>query len=515
MAGDVSSSDVPAPDAIAQPDANEDAAIADLGPEDAGVGDAFGDADLPDAPAPDADPPDLGAPDLGLDAGFPDTGLNNDGGCSPPWALAAQPRSVATLTIGYDIDVPPLVADVDGDGHDELVVASTSQAEITVIDWVGCSATPQTASASQVPVGPGGILTLNGANGLQIVASSGTTVWMGRYQQTPPQLMPVGAPSTRTLSVDQIGSDLTGQFLYLLGETPGGNFGFVGYDQQGNPGMLEGTTEPIGWASFLSIPSGGGYPRFVKSDETMLRIQRPATSQWDLDDGSAVTPQTPPAVLRPGVFGAPDEAVVAYGADESGPIGGPQLSVFRVDVTDLRNVLRASTSVSATIVSGPITYSYGTGGSRGGGFIYGLADGTLAGCALASGLGWDCITSPFTPFNAGGGQVSENIQPLTTYIGNDNVPDVVYATPSGTIHFRDDGLRNAPFPAVVLGSPVLSTPAISETFFSRYNQDGSLMIVPISQGRVSIVIWQRPAQAGAPGHLWSQFRSDQFRSGHL
>jgi hypothetical protein len=508
---DSTAKDVPSPDLDAdlmndaEPDGGVDSGEIDSGPPDTGPPDTGAeDAAPPDAEPPDTGPPDAGFPDAAPDAGPP------DGACTaPPWMPMAQPRSVGTVTVGYDVDLAPLVVDADGDGFDELVVASTAQRQITVLDF-GCGPLPVSASATQLPVGPAGLLALNTAGGTRILSAENGSVWFGRYVETPqPVLAQSQSPATVMNDIISMSSDDTGTFLFMTGLTRDSDPFFIGYDANGMPGPQSLAEAPIGRPSYFSHPMGS-FPRFALTDQVSPFIARPGSSEFTLPDGSGIMPRSGTAVVAPGFFGGANEAFIAYGAFVGGVGGGPELGVFRIDVTNLGASARARMITGGDIAGGPIAIGF----SNTAGFAFTTTDGVLAGCRLGTAIGWDCIPA-IGAFNVGGAEVGQNFSPLTAYVTNDADPDVVLAARSGVVHFRQELGASQAAPSVTLQGRALATPAISATYFARFGLQGYLMLVPIQGGRMEIVIWSRPANAGPVSHLWLQDRRDAQRTGHL
>ena len=118
----------------------------DLGPADGGEPD-LGRPDVPvpedSGPGADAEPTDgpPPSPDAQVDAGNPDaqpvdTGVVVDAGCG--LALPNSPAVVATYSVPHTIDSPALLFDADGDGDEEIIVASVSQRTFSIIEIDNC-----------------------------------------------------------------------------------------------------------------------------------------------------------------------------------------------------------------------------------------------------------------------------------------------------------------------------------------------------------------------------------------
>lgn len=529
LVADARDSDASGPDdaaldaGVAEDSGADDASIPEDAALDAGLEDAAPqDADAPDAPAPDALIPDTGPPDAGFaDAGFPDAGFPDaapidagfpDAGCAP-WPLQANPRSVGTVSLPWDPDLPPLVADLDGDGEDEVALASSASREIMVLDWAGCSATPQTASIANIPVGEAGLVAVSTTGGVRILAGAGNEIWLGQYQQLPTPSLTQTLRSPFGLTIESIAADPAGSYLFLRG-TSGGDPAYVATSLSGGTiGPQTLASDVTGEAAYLFTPANAP-ARFAVSDEESVRIAQPGAADAPLADGGNVAPTSPPASLRPGIFGGPSDVIIAYGADDNGTF---EIGVWRTNTINVASSGRRNATARAQIISGPIAYTYDAGGGNlEGGFVFGTSDGYLAGCSVTNTLtSWTCTASSFSPLNAGSNTVVSNITPLTSYIGGDHIPDVVFATATGRVLFRDQGLTVEAAPPVNLAARVLATPGISPSFFDRYGGSGSLMVVPISGSRVELLIWSRPATAGPDTNLWSQHRGNAQRSGQL
>ncbi len=514
VALDATAPDAAAPDAMAAMDAGPTDAL----PRDAATDAMPRDAAAPDAAAPDAAPRDAaidaGVPiDAGRDAGPPDTGV--DGGCAaPPWVVDGTPRSLATIPVALaaDIDVPPLVADFDGDGQDEVAVASRASGEIAVIDWPACAATPQ-VTATLLFVGPAG-LALAQVGGRELIVTAALSGELRLATYDGPTLLTVstraqaGFTGLSSLTVHPLGTEL------LATGVRGAGSAYV---------------VPRAIPVTRSLPDAlVGDPAYVAGQPAAARYAIATASSLVLavpDQPTDVTipllsqPTSSPAVLSGAYFdGNPSVTAMALGARVNGQDG---LTVVYVDPVTAVGAQIEHVPNTGIPVSEPMAYAEA---SPAGGFNAGFfqirqgaaATHVLQGCTVirrpAPQLGFTC--APVTGGAVLPGRVTEASTPITAYVSGSNAPDLLVATaaPPRVAFFLP---TLAPVgPVVTLGGPPVATPALSTRFLSRYNIAGQLVFIARSAS-VELVGWRRPAQSGSDAALWSQSRGDARRSGRL
>jgi hypothetical protein len=518
---DVSAADAEAADALADggdamADATADAsppdATADSGTRDAAADAAGLDAQPTDARAdagrPDASPGDARA----ADASAIDAGPTPDGGCpTPPWPVAASPQSVATFAVPMGgVDLPPLVADFDADGHDEVAVASTTQATLTIFDWPACSSVPD-VTTSPVFVGPAGLALAQAGGRDVIVSASFGSVSLMLYNG-PNQLTPLASPMVGFTNLYGLAAHPTGTEILLSGVRPQGNAYVslrvapnaraVGAPTVESPAYLGGAP---GAAQYLVLTTGGA---------VVAQPDQPSDAQVALNH----TPLTSPATLDGRFFQATGIVAAAHGATA----GTPGLGWVSVDLASpalSRTEFLPSASQSQSR-GAPIAYAEVAPPATGSAGFFQIRDAPaggdlVVGCTVSRqrppGMGFDCLGVP-TPLVLPGSAASQTT-PITVYASGALSPDllIVTQTPPRMVFARPD--LQAITTLTLTGAPV-ATPAASTTFLARYNTPGTMVFV-VREDSIELVAWRRPPLFGSTDLLWTQSRANARRTGKL
>lgn len=512
------------------PDLGEpDAMPADALPRDALPGDALArdaspDAMPRDAMAPDAMPADAAPRDASLDAGTPDSGRDGgagpadtgvDGGCAaPPWVIDGTPRSLASVPVALaaDIDLPPLVADFDGDGQEEVAVASLASGEIAIIDWPACAATP-IVTTTLLFVGPAGLALaqLGGREVIVTAALSGElrlATYDGPMQLTVATRAQAGFTGLSSLVVHPLGTE-----LLATGTRPAGSAYVVPRPipvARSLPDTLVG--DP---AYVTGVPSGARYAIATRSSLLMAVPDQPT----DVTIPLLSQPTGSPAVLGGAYFdGNAGLSAIALGARTNGQDG---LTIVVVDPVTAVGAQIEHIANTLPPMGGTIAYAEASGaGAFNAGFFQiresGAATHVLQGCSIIRRpmpqIGFTCAPVPGSATLPG--LVREGTTPITAYVSGSNAPDLVVATATPPrLAFYLPSL--APVgPVITLGGAAVATPALSTRFLSRYNIGGELVFVARSAS-IELVGWRRPATSGLDAVLWSQSRGDARRTGRL
>ena len=296
-----------------------DAGIRDASQVDTGV---TPDGSSPDGSAPDGSSPDATAPDADTtDAGFQDAAATDatfddaaiadggdagadasvDGGCNTP-GLINRPFRTVTVNFQHEIDRPLLVADLDGDGFDEIAAASAQDSVIGVMR-AGCTAW-DVAHRTNVTIGEDGLALSYHGGGPVLVTSGAGTIRAWRYTSEPGTLAPVGVDNTIT-DARFISGHPDGRTTVSSGESAGGN---------GLLGALDFSTgmpiERAGGGSVSWRPAYTGGSDVSDISFFAFDLERPilvdfATGDTQFQDGSA-DPTTDRVVLvRGGAAGDP------------------------------------------------------------------------------------------------------------------------------------------------------------------------------------------------------------------
>lgn len=509
-------------------DTGADAGTPDSGlPLDAAPADAARDAGLPDAlpldAAPDVGPRDASAPDAaprdsGPDAGLPDSGRDGgpadsgaDGGCAaPPWTVTGTPQVLTTIPVALAdaIDLPPLIADLDGDGFEEIAIASAAAGEITILDWQGCALTPSVTTNLVFLEASG--MALAQVNGREvIVTTTAGEVRLTTYDG-PGQISFMVRPQNGF-------NELSGLMVHPLGTE------IVALGERGaGPAYVVPRTTSVVRA--LGAPSVGspafvtGLPlaaRYAITTATSLVVAAPD----QVSDGTLALmagPVTGPAVVGGAyINGNANLAAVGFGA-----VSGlnPGFTVVYLDASNpgtaqVDHVMSNDRSLGDAIgyaeAAGPASFYQLRAGNN-------PAFHTLQGCTIGPRPqpmgGFACRP---VPGNAAlPGTVPEDSTPISVFLSGNLSPDlaVVTAVPPRLTFYRPNFMSVGP--AVVLPSAPVATPGLSTQFLSRYSIDGEVMFVPSAAG-VDIVGWRRPATSGPDSILWTQSRGDARRSGRL
>lgn len=523
---DATSPDLGQGDDATSPDAPaEDAGVSDLGFADAGFADAgFVDAgfdggasDLgffPDAlPTDTGIPPDSGAPDAGFapdaqpDAGPPDSGISPDAGfpsCTLPGAwssLGATPSSLGTITLPFNVDLPLLAADLDGDGQDELIALSIVAATAAVIDFDDCTSTPQIVAQSSLlgTVATGAAVVSPNTGGRAVVSGSGNQLSLLFYDRVARTFEPT-PPSTA--NVDMLRSVATtplGDVLFLLGQHQGmGMWGQMPGGSRSLPGVPRQTGAYLG-------STGGNYSWVVTTDLDVRVVSVPG----DVVLPQSGTPVGPPSLLGAGGYGGADTVHLAYSVLDSTTRG---LRVVRFSAAN-----PTATAVSVTFMTGSsdvLAAPLVAWSPSATGFYFLTSDGRLDGCTLIPG-NLVCTRPTGTPYNlpGGAGAVRNNSELLSAYVRGPN-PDLIAVSARGAVHFV--GTNLTAFQTLTLqDNAVVAPSALIPHFFDRYGQPGTLLAVPLRNGVVELVGWRRPAGAGPDTQLWTQSRGRPERTGRL
>ncbi|MBI2376634.1 MAG: hypothetical protein HYV07_21740 [Deltaproteobacteria bacterium] len=477
-----------------------DSGASDLGIPDSGLDGGRPDALPQDTGVRDAGPPDTGAPDTGppdtgvRDAGFPDAAPPDAGGCP---VVGTTPALYFTAQAPHGSDLPVLLYDLDANGLDELVISSRADGRFTVLAPSDlCTASAQTADA---PLPVGGPLIAEPES--LIVAPNGTGLEAFAYDAVAGAL-----DSVLTLDlgdrIDSAASSPDGTFFVATGFDQG-HTGFFGLDAQNQPGWTEYGTAPLARPAYFSFPTSANYPRFVSQDGDRAVLLRPDTSEYALSDGTTVTPDGPPATMA----GGGGHVYIAYAAHD---LLGAIITIQDVNSNNFNDSGYTTPSVPSGIVGAPIAHD-GSGNPR---FYYTLDDGSVRGCQIDRGItGLRCDASP-TPainsFSVGAGLASVGL--VSAYVDNDAIPEIIVIdAAAGVVHFRGADLSVEVAPPVSLGQAVAGTPAYSV----HLPGNASGLVVPHRSGRVSVIAWARPAQAGGPERIWAQDGRDAYRSSFL
>lgn len=524
------------------PDVGEDAGPTDATPTDASpadadvpdalpdVGDAALDAGSPDG-APDSGPRDAATPDAAsldaqatdarVDAGRPDAspadasaidaGPTPDGGCpTPPWPVTSSPQSVATFAVPMGgIDLPPLVADFDADGHDEVAIASTTQATLTIFDWPACSTVPD-VTTSPVFVGPAGLALAQAGGRDVIVSASFGSVSITQYNG-PNQIVPLASPAIGFTNLFGLAVHPTGTEILLTGVRPQGNAYValrsnltaraVGDTTVGSPAYLSGAQ---GAAQYLVLTSGGAV------------VAQPDLPS-DLPIALNHTPQTSPAALDGRFFQSVGTLAAAHGAIA----GGPGLGFMFIDLAAPAQSRADVLSAASQSRGAPIAYAEVSVPASGSAGFFQIRDAMggddiVVGCTVSRlrppGMGFECTPIPNTLTLPG--SAATGTTPITVYASGALSPDLVIVTavPPRMVFARPN-LQAVSTTLTLTGAPV-ATPAASTTFLTRYNAPGTMVFIA-REDSIELVAWRRPPLFGALDLLWTQARGNARRTGKL
>lgn len=491
-------------------DAAPDATPTDAAP-DGGARDAAPDAAAPDAARPDAQV-DAGRPDAApADASAIDAGPTPDGGCAtPPWPVTATPQPLATFAVPMGgIDLPPLVADFDADGHDEVAVASITQATLTIFDWPACSGVPD-ITTSPVFVGPAGLALAQTGGRDVIVSASFGSVSIMQYNG-PNQLASIGAPVVAFTNLYGLAVHPTGTEILLSGVRPQGN-AYVALRTAVTARAVGEAT--VGSPAFVAGAQGAAQYLVLTTNAAVLaQPDQPA----DVTIPLGHTPQTSPAVLDGRFLQAAGTVAVAHGATT----GGPGLGLAFVDLAAPAQARDEFLNAGSVSRGAPMAYADVAPPAAATAGFFQVRD-AMAGADIVIGctvtrrrppsMGLECVPVPSALTLPG--DAASGTTPLSVYASGSATPDllVVTAAPPRMV-FTRPSLQMATATVMLTGAPV-ATPAASTTFLSRYNTPGTMVFVA-REDSLELVAWRRPPVFGSTDLLWLQARGNARRTGKL
>lgn len=489
---------------FAPPVPARDAGPDDLGRIDGGPGDAGVDAGREDGGLPDDAGIDAGAaPDAGPDAGL------GDAGCEPLVGLLGPPVVVASLRAPHPVDRPVLLADLDGDGRDELVVASAAQGRLSVLELEPCPSQQAVASFSG-PVGRGPVLSMvSGSPTLLLAAADRLEVL--RYRPDPPRLEQVAA-TVPMPGVVRVSGDREGRRLVI--ETAG-SAGPALTEVAGNAS----TTIPspaglLGAVAFARADGGAAWYVGVDGDHPhLLAAGRPAQGMFD---GADVTPVGGASVLSsPTRFG--------LGFDVAGYMARrPETGIYELRLTSFRPTDGASFRHNGLPVDGepigpPVLARLGNAGGVVGGRAWVLGrNGSLIRCDLVADRtgAASCQLSPSDPgLRLPPDEVSSSVQLVTADLDGDADPDPIFVGAGVGLLYGVASDLSQSVARLELAGPASATPAVSTHGLGGLPA-GGVLVVPHADGRLSVVAWQPGGQLD-PTALWSELAGGPTRSGGL
>ena len=485
---------------VADAGSNPDAIVVDSGPTDLGFGDATN--------QPDAVVIDGGTPD----AGFVDSGPA-DSGCPPIAIPMGDPITVGRFDVSHEIDRAVLIADFDGDGADEIAVASANQDRFSVVDFDGCAMS--VATMSNARIGNDGLAVVRRGNDAVIISAGGGQISRWTYSGG------VIAAAGNAISFDAaswISAHPTAPYFAVTGRTNTGPGYLLVNASTGNEIETDVVDELIDRPAFFSGPNGtNDNPRFAACDDQSPQILVAGNTPFFLYDGGDTDPNTAPAVVQPGVVGDADDQVVLYGATNDTEGRFQTTRVSNLDPNDRR---ARGDVLPAPLASSPIIMKREASGREVVRGYFVTTDGIARGCELDVFANGPAICNFFPSprigtFTIGTNESSDRITPITAYVNDNDIPDVILAARNGRVHFRTANLSVQAAPVVDAPEPISATPAVAESFFARWGSQGDLLVIPHQDGSVTLVGWRRGATVGGPERLWPQFRRDAARSGSL
>ncbi len=490
---------------FAPPRPDLDGGPGDGGPGDAGRADATPDVGVADAGVPPGDAGiDAGAdPDGGPDAG------SEDAGCEPLVGLLGPPVVVAGLRAPHPVDRPVLLADLDGDGRDELVVASAAQGRLSVLDLEPCPSRPTVASFSG-PVGRGPVLSMvSGSPTLLLAAADRLEVL--RYRPDPPRLEQVAA-TVPMPGVVRVSGDREGSRLVI--ETAG----------SAGPGLSEvagnaSTTIPapaglLGAVAFARADNGIAWYVGVDGDHPhLLTAGRPAQGMFD---GADVVPIGGASVL-------PNPTRLGLGFDIATYVARrPETGVHELRLTSFRPADGASFRHNGQALDGepigpPVLGRLGSGAGLVGGRAWVLSrTGSLIRCDLVADRtgAASCQLSPSDPgLRLPPDEVSPSVQLVTADLDGDADPDPIFVGAGVGLLYAVASDLSQSIARLELAAPASATPAVSIHGLGGLPA-GGVLVVPHADGALSVVAWQPGGQLD-PTTLWSELAGGPTRSGGL
>ena len=483
-------------------------------PTDAGHPDAIinPDAGVRDAVPQDADPPDTGAQDAGFpDTGIaPDAGLPPDTGCAPLVLPAADPAQVARVALPHPIDRALLIADLDADGHDEIVAASAADDAFSVIDYGACGP-PDVTTMRNVAIGADGLIRI-GNRGLLSAGNGTVAAW--QYDSLPVPMIRSLGPATPFSEASYMGGHPSGSHVLITGRNATGEHAFLTINSLAGSAVTTMLNERLIAQPAYLATRGGGSPMFAGVDGFSAMVLQIQGAQTFLEDEANLSPSTAPVVVRPGILPGASHAVVVYGA-ERGTTG--HLRTSRVDTADLNFRHRWGAEIGGRMASSPIVLSRDRRGADDEVRIYYTrTDAGVAGCKVEVRMNTvaECSAGmSIDTFDLGAGESSARVTPLAMYVDDDEHVDLILAAAqSGTVYFREASLDDEAAPPIALGLPIAGTPAVSPSFYQRQGGDGVVLAVPHPAGQVSLIGWPHDANWGPQTRTWMQFRRDSTRS---
>jgi hypothetical protein len=427
---------------------------------------------------------------------------------------------VTTYSVPHDIDAPALLFDADGDGDEEIIVASVAQRTLSVIEVDGCGRA-QVFTENNVRMnrdGPAGVYIA----GLPAILTAGNGDVRG-YRYDPARTPAIS--TSNNLRVQNVGT-----LDFITGDPPGESFMVAGLESGGDPAYsafdsaLTRTESDLGArlngrAAFLG-PYGAGLASYLGASDRGLEALLPGQSEILLDSGSGLVGESDVSTFRVGTV----------------PVSGRALGVYAsrtgANTRDIRFVLvnpqspagpdRGSIGLMAALFSGPALATRPRTVLPDDLIIYFVrGPNHLNGCTVeniqSSVLPMSCSTflGVGSGVNLGVGNAHASIEPVTGYVNNDDNPDVIMALRDGHMMFLQHNLSQLAASTVDLIRDIAGTPGMSVAFYDRLQLSGSALVVPHLDGTISLIGWATPNNAGSAGRLWFQHRRDAARSGSL
>ncbi len=524
---------LPRPDAGSEgPDAGAaDAESADSGaapdalPPDALPPDALPpDALPPDAIAPDAEPadlgmspndagfPDTGSPDLGFpDTGAPDAGVS-DSACPPPQPPAAVSQ-IGEVALQHPVDLPLLVADLDNNGQDEFVAAS-STGEFSIIRFDSCGVAQVARYVpNQGPFVDGPVFIENGGAPTVAFVQDDRIITVNvsdlSVQPVPGviRLRPDGG-----LGVD--GGELAG--LVTLQASPVSPHEILVHTALPMDALINNRTGAMSLFTMSPLPPVTTRPPYLARDSHGSAFaQLDATGQITAGSMDGTFRVVSPFMRPPALATQPFSFSFTGGSDvllflgeqvaSSDDLAGYQLPLPLTNMAALQFSNFPYPAVSSSHFGGEPTVSVNALSNRFH-FYQTSTDGNLNAfdCPAAGGPG--CITRPTMP------GVNPAIPIITVHFQNEPIPVAIAG--AGTELRAHFGTYFAPYG--LLPAALSAGPAYTTNYWPRYGAVGALLALPVLGRRIVLYAWTLEQQSGPPdpSTVWPQFRHDARRSGH-
>lgn len=441
-----------------------------------------------------------------------------DAGCG--LALPASPAVVATYTAPHAIDVPVLLFDADGDGEEEIIVASKADRSFSVIDVDACGLA-RVSTQTNVRMdedGPAGIFLEQAP---AIVTAGNGEVRGYRYD-------PAASPAISTSNALRVQN--LGTLAFFTGDPPGEAFMVSGRASDDDPvfftfdSSLSRTETDLdavlsSRSAFLG-PFGSGLASFVGASSLGLFALLPGQDEVVLDSGNGLVPESDVSVFRLGTVPVSGRALAVYGAQQS--TNTRQLRFVLVNPQSPAGPDRGSASMAQRPRSGPVLATRGRPVLSDELLVYYVREPNhLHGCAVSNldsqavPIGCDAFAGVTSGVNLGANNSHPAIEPVTAYVNNDSDPDVIMALRNGNVTLFQHILSQVAAPTLQLRREVAATPAVSLAFYDRLGASGTAVLVPHSDGTVTVIGWATPNNAGSAARLWFQHRRDAARSGSL